>query len=127
MARFQRTLTEAFGEELGPSDVEGPGGRDAADSSGRGRPLRDPPAAWVALRQREARVLQLEPEIADAREHSVELRLVSDLADELGPTAVAYKRHSLKGRREAIAEPAAHNNSDPGRSHRASPPSALHA
>jgi hypothetical protein len=60
----------------------------------------------------DAQVLQLESEIADAYEQSVEVCLVSDLADELGPTGVAHWRHPLKSFREAIAEPAAHD--DPG-------------
>jgi hypothetical protein len=34
--------------------------------------------------------LQFEPEIPNAHEKSVELRLVGDLADELGTTGVAH-------------------------------------
>jgi hypothetical protein len=62
-------------------------------------------------------VLEFEPEIADACEQSVKLRLVSDLANELGATGVAHGRHSLKRSRQAIAQPAAHDDPGLGRSH----------
>jgi hypothetical protein len=71
--------------------------------------------------------LEFEPEIADAREEAVELGLVCDLADELGTTGVAHERHSFEGSREASAQPAAHDDPGPGRSHTVSPPSALRA
>jgi hypothetical protein len=62
-------------------------------------------------------VLEFEPEIADACEQAVELRLVGDLADELGATGVAHERHPLKGSREAIAQLAAHDDPGLDRSH----------
>jgi hypothetical protein len=75
----------------------------------------------------DAQLLQLESEIADAYEQSVEVCLVRDLADELGPTGVAHWRHPLKSFREAIAEPAAHDDPGLDGSHRASPSFALRA
>jgi hypothetical protein len=76
---------------------------------------------------RDAQVLQLESEIADACEQSVEVCLVSDLADELGPTGMAQWPHPLKSFREAIAEPAAHDDPGLDGSQRASPSFALRA
>src|SRR5512133_532545 len=57
--------------------------------------------------------LELEPEIADPREQSVEVCLVDDLANELGVAVAAYKRHALEGRREAVAQRSADADPDP--------------
>jgi hypothetical protein len=57
-------------------------------------------------------MLEFEPEIADAYEMSVELRLVSDLADKLGATVGAHRLHALESSCKAIAQPASHDDSD---------------
>jgi hypothetical protein len=72
----------------------------------------------AALLGRNAHVLEFEPEIADACEQSVELRLVSELPDELGATRVAHWRHALDSARQATAQLASHDDPCPGGSHR---------
>ena len=62
--------------------------------------------------------LELEPEVADAREQAVQLRLVDDFAGELGGADAWHKRHAVKRAGEPMAQPAAYRDPNPqGRFH----------
>ena len=43
------------------------------------------------------RVLQLQAEVTNAAQQSVQLRLVGDLADEVGVAAAVHRRHPVEG------------------------------
>lgn len=54
--------------------------------------------------------LEREPEVADAREQPVQLRLVGELADELRGAAAPHERHAVERCGEALAEVLAHRD-----------------
>ena len=53
---------------------------------------------------------QLEPEVADAREQTVELRMVDDHAGKLADASALRERHAVEGAGEALAQPPAHRD-----------------
>jgi hypothetical protein len=70
--------------------------------------------------------LELEPEVADPGEEAVQLRLVGDLADQLGGAGATHRRQPLEGRRESVAQSAANHDPDaPPRVHADDDPAEL--
>ena len=62
--------------------------------------------------------LELEPEVADAREQAVQLRLVDDFAGELGGAATRHERQAVERTGNPLAEPPAYRDPNPqGRCH----------
>ena len=73
---------------------------------------------WVGVGPEDVHGLEGEPQVADAGEQAVQLRLVDDLADELGCAGAWYDRHAIEGCGEALADTLAHRDPDPqGRFH----------
>jgi hypothetical protein len=60
--------------------------------------------------------LELESEVADPGEQAMQLRLVGDLADQLGRAGASHQHHPGEGCREAVAQSAA--NRDPNAARR---------
>jgi hypothetical protein len=54
--------------------------------------------------------LELEPEVPDARQQAVQLRLVDDLAHELCDARAAHGRHAVESGGEALAQPPAYRD-----------------
>ena len=52
--------------------------------------------------------LELESQIADSREQAVQLRLVSDVANQFGCPGAWHRRHALERASKAVAQSAAH-------------------
>ena len=62
--------------------------------------------------------LEFEPEVADAREHTVQLSLIGDLAEELRAAVPWSERQAVEGESESLAQPPAYRDPNPqGRFH----------
>ena len=58
-------------------------------------------------------VLQLQAEVTNAAQQSVQLRLVGDLADEVGVAPAVPRCHPVEGACQPRAQPAADGDPDP--------------
>jgi hypothetical protein len=59
--------------------------------------------------------LELETEVADAREQAVQVRLVDDLADEFGGAGAPHESHAVERSREMLAQTLAYRDPNPSR------------
>ena len=70
------------------------------------------PVWCVVLGVGDGHGLQREPEVPDAGEQTVQLRVVDDVADEFGGIGAWHERHPVEGCAEACAEALAYGDPD---------------
>src|SRR5262245_52461666 len=54
--------------------------------------------------------LEVEPKVTDPGQQAVQLRLIDDVADQLGHAAASFERHAVEGSGQALAQTAANRD-----------------